>query len=111
MLDGNLENRCDVCLAKDAAFVSYPGLSGHVKSGCMSTPSFKSHYCKQHCERACKPGTDCQSRSNGDTDSKQHIPKISNHIFFAMQMLLCTIIHTYEYHSCMHAQTTLMKLL
>ena len=72
---------------------------------------FKSHYCKQHCEWVCKPGTDCQSRSNGDTDSKQHIPKIPNHIFLAMQMLLCTIIHTYEYHSCMHAQTTLMKLL
>ena len=72
VLDGNLKNRRDACLAKDAGFKSYPGLPGHVKSGCMSTPSFKSRYCKQHCERVCKPGVDCQSHSNGDTDSKQH---------------------------------------
>ena len=71
-----------MCLVKDAGFISYPGLSGHVKSGCMSTPPFKSRYCKQHCEGVCKPGIDCQSHSNGDTDGKQPIPKIPNHLFW-----------------------------
>ena len=72
MLDGNLKNRRDVCLAKDAGFISYHGLPGHVKSGCMSTPSYKSRYCKEHCERVCK--SDCQRHLNGDTDGKQHTP-------------------------------------
>ena len=69
----------------DAGCISYPGLPGHVKSGRISTPSFKSRYCKQprDCELVCKPGIDYQSHWNGDTDGKQHIPKIPNqwHIF------------------------------
>lgn len=47
-----MKNRRDVCLAKDAGFIQYPGLPGHIKTGCMATPAFKSRYCPQHTTRA-----------------------------------------------------------
>jgi len=48
-----MKNRRDVCLAKDAGFIQYPGLPGHIKSGCMATPAFKSRYCSEHSVRVC----------------------------------------------------------
>ena len=53
VLDGNLKNRRDVCLAKDAGYIEYPGLTGRIKTGCMATPAFKSRYCTQHTDRVC----------------------------------------------------------
>ena len=40
-------NRRDICLAKDAGSISYPGLPGYIKTGCMASPAFKSRFCLQ----------------------------------------------------------------
>ena len=48
MLGGNVKNRRDICGAKDAGWIQYPGLPGRIKTGCVSSPSFKSWYCIQH---------------------------------------------------------------
>ena len=53
VLDGNMKNQRDVCLAKDAGYISYPGLPGRIKTGCMATPGFKSRFCLQHKIRSC----------------------------------------------------------
>ena len=55
VLDGNMKNRRDVCMAKDAGYIKYPGLPGCVKSGCTSSPTYKSRYCEQHTNRVCIP--------------------------------------------------------
>ena len=49
-----MKNRRDVCLAKDVGCISYPGLSGHIKTGCTASPAYKSRYCQQHQPRSCK---------------------------------------------------------
>ena len=44
VLDGNMKNCHDVCMAKDAGCIQYPNLSGHFKSGCTSSPRYKFRY-------------------------------------------------------------------
>ena len=39
VLDGNLKNQRDVCLAKDAGSINYSGFPGHVKTGYTASPS------------------------------------------------------------------------
>lgn len=58
VLDGNMKNRRDICYAKDAGFVQFPGLPGQIKTGCMASPSFKSRYCIQHRHRSASITTD-----------------------------------------------------
>ena len=55
VIDGNMKNRRDVCMAKDAGCIQYPGLPGHIKSGCTASPQFKSRYCQEHDNRSCIP--------------------------------------------------------
>lgn len=55
VIDGKIKNRCDVCVAKDAGCIQYPGLPGHIKSGCTASPQFKSQYCQEHDNRSCIP--------------------------------------------------------
>lgn len=62
MLDGNQKNRRDICSAKDAGYLTYPGLPGHIKTGCTLSPAFKSRFCSQHTTRACSSG---DSTNNG----------------------------------------------
>jgi len=62
VMDGNMKNRRDICFAKDAGTVSYPGLPGHIKTGCIASPAYKSRYCKDHQPRSCKIST---TESNG----------------------------------------------
>lgn len=48
VLDGNMKNRRDICGAKDAGWIQYPGLPGCIKTGCMASPAFKSPFCAEH---------------------------------------------------------------
>ena len=61
VLDGNMKNHRDICSAKDAGSIQYPGLPGHIKTGCMASPSYKSRYCSNHDVRSCSTSnaTDC----------------------------------------------------
>lgn len=43
-----MKNRRDVCGAKDAGWIQYPGLPGCIKTGCMASPAFKSPFCAEH---------------------------------------------------------------
>ena len=49
-----MKNRRDVCYAKDAGFIQFDGLPGLIKTGCTSTPAFKSHYCSHHINQVCE---------------------------------------------------------
>lgn len=48
VIDGNMKNHRDVCLATEAGFVEYHGLPGRVTTGCANTPDLKSKYCHLH---------------------------------------------------------------
>ena len=52
VLDGNMKNHRDICLARDAGYIQHPGLPGHIKTGCMATPAFKSNFCNEHSVRS-----------------------------------------------------------
>lgn len=67
VMDGNLKNHRDVCLAKEAGYVTYQGLPGKVKTGCVLTPDLRSRYCSLHKPRVCeKPQDDDTSNSEED---------------------------------------------
>lgn len=42
VMDGNMNNRRDVCTAHDAGCTEYRGLPGAIKTGCMNTPEHPS---------------------------------------------------------------------
>ena len=48
VIDGNMKNHRDVCLATKAGYAEYHGLPGKVTTGCINTPDFKSRYCSLH---------------------------------------------------------------
>lgn len=48
IVDCNMKNHRDVCLATDAGFAEFNGLQGKVKTGCPNTPQPKSRYCPSH---------------------------------------------------------------
>ena len=58
VLDGNMKNRRDVCMARDAGYTVYENLPGAVKTGCMNSPEPNSRHCKLHRIRACNPSKD-----------------------------------------------------
>ena len=53
VLDGNMKNQREVCMAKDAGYTQFTGLLGSVKTGCPRTPAYKCRYCSDHMHRAC----------------------------------------------------------
>ena len=53
VIDGNMKNHRDVCMARDAGFITFEGLPGHIKTGCLLTPGHKSRYCPVHTPRVC----------------------------------------------------------
>ena len=57
VMDGNLKNRRDVCMAREAGYIEYEGVEEKIKTGCMNTPEQKSQYCTLHKPRACDPIT------------------------------------------------------
>lgn len=48
VIDGNVKNHQDVCMATAAGFVQFKGLRGQVQTGCSSTPGYNSLYCSLH---------------------------------------------------------------
>ena len=52
VLDGNMKNHRDVCMARDAGFIEFDGLEGRLKTGCQATPAHKSRYCTRHSPQA-----------------------------------------------------------
>ena len=78
-----MKNRRDVCLAKDAGFIQYPGLPGRIKTGCMATPAFKSRYCTQHTVRV---------GSTSENDTAQDKPHDSSPpLLESKQLLRCCL--------------------
>ena len=67
VLDGNMKNRRDVCMARDAGYTEYEGLPGSIKTGCMNTPNPKSRYCNIH--RVCICGSKKTIDKDEDTPS------------------------------------------
>ena len=48
ILDGNMKNSREVCLATHAGYAKFSGLPGRVRTGCPNTPGHKSRYCSLH---------------------------------------------------------------
>ncbi len=48
VIDGNMKNHRDVCLATHAGFAQYEGLPGMVRTGCPNTPDYMSRFCSLH---------------------------------------------------------------
>ena len=48
IIDGNMKNHRDVCLAQCAGYTEYDGLPGKVCTGCPNTPAYMSPYCELH---------------------------------------------------------------
>lgn len=53
VLDGNTKNRRDVCMARDAGYISYEGLPGSIRTGCINSPAYNSRFCEDHAEFVC----------------------------------------------------------
>ena len=70
VLDGNMKNRRDVCMARDAGYTEYEGLPGSIKTGCMNSPEPNSRYCEVHRVRIC---TTCP-----DTETDEAAPPLTN---------------------------------
>ena len=66
-----MKNRRDVCYAKDAGFIQFSGLPGSIKSGCHSTPAYKSRYCDDHLHFACdsRDLTCKEDKDSGELDA------------------------------------------
>ena len=61
VLDGNMKNHRDICLARSAGTVEFKNLPGQITTGCINTPAYKSRYCVDH-----KPLTsesDCSTKA------------------------------------------------
>ena len=52
VIDGNMKNHRDVCLATQAGLVEFAGLPGKVTTGCPATPQPNSRYCATHAPTA-----------------------------------------------------------
>ena len=48
VVDGNMKNHRDVCLATNAGYAEYNGLPGRVRTSCPNYPDYKSSYCSKH---------------------------------------------------------------
>ena len=48
IMDGNMKNHRDVCLATHAGYAEYHGLPDMVQTGCPNTPDYKSRFCSLH---------------------------------------------------------------
>ena len=59
-----MKNHRDVCMAREAGFVSFQGLPGHIKTGCLLTPELKSRYCSLHTPRVCRRTEDENASTN-----------------------------------------------
>ena len=67
VLDGNMKNRRDVCFAKDAGSIHYPGLPEQIKTGCVASPSFKSRFCHKHDVHSCSATSPTELEGEGKT--------------------------------------------
>ena len=67
VIDGNMKNRRDICYAKSAGYIEFPGLSGSITTGCQASPAYKSRYCEQHKVVACDTKT-FDPATSGDDD-------------------------------------------
>ena len=61
-----MKSRRDICYSKDAGSIQYPGLPGHIKTGCIASPSFKSRFCSSHDVHSCSPADSSCTFSNTD---------------------------------------------
>ena len=79
VLDGNMKNHRDVCMASEAGYAIFSGLPLKIKTGCPNTPQLKSRYCPLHSVTAFKPeGNYCSSIGS----EKQHTPEPDQQLAF-----------------------------
>ena len=74
VIDGNFKNHRDICMATEAGFVTFQGLPGQIKTGCLMTPDYKSRYCSLHKPRVCqKPVNGIDDDQNFEEDIAEMI--------------------------------------
>ena len=40
-------------MARDAGYISYEGLPGSIRTGCINSPAYNSRFCEDHAEFVC----------------------------------------------------------
>ena len=86
VLDGNMKNQHDICYAKDAGFVHYPGLPGQIKTACVASPAFKSRFCHQHSTRSCPSSISKKEGTCTCTYMYQYIVTNSTHTWHMLEV-------------------------
>lgn len=77
VIDGNMKNHRDVCLATHAGYAEYKGLPGMVRTGCPNTPDYMSRFCSLH--KPCNPvQTGEPTNSSSAVQEKQPVLIIGN---------------------------------
>ena len=63
VVDGNMKNRRNICVATEAGFLEYEGLPGSITTGCQLSPLVDSQYCYYHSPRFTSIGEGTASAS------------------------------------------------
>ena len=71
VIDGNMKNHRDICLAREAGFAEFGGLPGRVKTGCPNMPQPKCRYCPSHAPTAFTPEGEISSTETAVQQSVQ----------------------------------------
>ena len=80
VLDGNMKNRRDVCMAREAGYTVYENLPGTIKTGCLNSPEPNARHCKVHRIRACNPPL--------SIPMDEAAPKMTNSVEQVVEMIL-----------------------
>lgn len=65
VLDGNMKNHRDICLARSAGVIEFKNLPGQITTGCVNTPAYKSRYCVDHTPSTSASGSNTKAIVTG----------------------------------------------
>ena len=100
VLDGNMKNQRDVCMAKDAGFVEFTSLPGKIKTGCVHTPAHKNRFCLSYLNHSFSDtdetghGKDCVlelilSKKTTRNEDYYEVCNKRDEIAYELNMLIC----------------------
>ena len=96
VLDGNMKNHRDICLARSAGIVEFKNLPGQITTGCINTPAYKSRYCVDHTPSTSESGSSTKAIITGKKCTRTGI---------YYQVILLLSMYCYAYSSCIHSSS------
>ena len=100
IIDGNMKNHHDVCLAEYAGYTEYDGLPGKVCTGCPNTPAYMSRYCDLHKPTVALPQVESPEGVCTSTLSEDQVGLIigvtrSSTMYHVRNTILCCWLYCY----------------